>query len=271
MIQPSITISLLPNHARAPFVLGPDLDQAVALAAEIGYPAFELFPPDLSYVDVAQLKNLTRDHGVRLSTIGTGGGWVTKQWSLIDPDPAIQRAAFEYIAAVIRRAAELNASAIIGSMQGKCGSRDRAECLKRLAEQLNSLGEVADEVGQSLFYEPLNRYETDLFNSVIDTANFLNQGVHDRVRILADLFHMNIEEVDSAAAIRTIGSRIGHVHFVDSNRQAPGLGHTDFAPIRDALKSIQFQGYLAIEAFPLPTPEQAARQALETYRRYFVS
>ena len=65
----------------------------------------------------------------------------------------------------------------------------------------------------------------------------------DNVKLLADLFHMNIEEADLPAAIRAGKGAIGHVHFVDSNRQAAGLGHTDFAPIAAALVEIGYDGY----------------------------
>ncbi|MEZ6149770.1 MAG: hypothetical protein R3C09_06575 [Pirellulaceae bacterium] len=51
------------------------------------------------------------------------------------------------------------------------------------------------------------------------------------VRLLADLFHMNIEEANVAQGLRDAGQYLGHVHFVDSNRRAAGLGHTDFGPI----------------------------------------
>jgi sugar phosphate isomerase/epimerase len=269
MIQPSVTISLLPSNPKAPFLLGPDLAGAVAAAAEIGYPAFELFPPHLAAIDVPQLKSLMATHGLRLSTIGTGGGWVTRQWTLIDPDASIREQAKNYIADVIRRAAELDATAIIGSMQGRVGTRNRAECLAMLRDQLGELGAVAEGCGKPLFYEPLNRYETDLFHTMEETLGFLNDGLPQNLKILADLFHMNIEETCTASALRLGGSRIGHVHFVDSNRQVPGRGQTNFGPVAEALRATNYNGYLAVEAFPLPTPPSAAQQALASFRQWF--
>jgi len=267
MFEPSITISLLPNLPRAPFVLGPELEPAIAQAAAMGYPAVELFAPDLESLDVPLIQQLCQRHNVRVSTMGTGGGWVTKQWSLLDPDPQVRRQARDYISEVIRRAAACDATAIIGSMQGRCGGRPRTECLDLLREQLDELALVAAELGRPLFYEPLNRYETDVFNSLSETADFLNEGLPANIKILADLFHMNIEERDLAKAIMRAGTRIGHVHFVDSNRQAPGLGHTDFVPIWAALRAVHYDGYLAIEALPLPDPATAAQTALATFRQ----
>ncbi|MBL8890384.1 MAG: sugar phosphate isomerase/epimerase [Planctomycetaceae bacterium] len=269
MIRPSVTVSLLSNSPKSPFLLGPDLGAAVATAAELGYPAFELFPPNLEAIDVTRIQQLLKDHAIQLSTIGTGGGWLTQQLTLIDPDATIRQRAQDYIANVIRQAAELGASAIIGSMQGRCGNRERSECLSLLGDQLGKLADVAARCGRPLFYEPLNRYETDLFNTLEATVKFLDVGLPENLQILADLFHMNIEETCTASALKMAGNRIGHVHFVDSNRQVPGRGQTDFQPIAEALREIRFQGFLAIEAFPVPTPREAAATALASFHRWF--
>jgi sugar phosphate isomerase/epimerase len=80
---------------------------------------------------------------------------------------------------------------------------------------------------------------------------------------------MNIEEADIAAAIRAASGRIGHVHFVDSNRRPAGRGHLDFPPIVAALRDIGYDGFASAEALPDPDPDAAARQTIEAFRRYF--
>jgi sugar phosphate isomerase/epimerase len=77
---------------------------------------------------------------------------------------------------------------------------------------------------------------------------------------------MNIEEADVAAALKLGGDAIGHIHFVDSNRQAAGFGHTDFPPIIKALKEIGYAGYLCAEAFPIPDSQTAAEKTIESFR-----
>ena len=59
---------------------------------------------------------------------------------------------------------------------------------------------------------------------------------------------------------------IGHVHFADSNRRAAGMGHTDFGPVVAALREIGYAGYLSAEVLPLPDPEAAAKQTIESFR-----
>jgi sugar phosphate isomerase/epimerase len=87
------------------------------------------------------------------------------------------------------------------------------------------------------------------------------------VKLLADLYHMNIEEVNLAEAIRKVGPLVGHVHFADSNRKAAGMGHTDFASIVVALREVGYSGYLSAEVLPLPDSDTAAKQTIESFRK----
>jgi sugar phosphate isomerase/epimerase len=87
--------------------------------------------------------------------------------------------------------------------------------------------------------------------------------------VLADLFHMNIEESNLADAIRTGGNWIDHIHFVDSNRWPAGSGHTDFDSVAAALKEIEFDGVVCAEAFPLPDSLSAAEATMQAFNRHF--
>ena len=91
----------------------------------------------------------------------------------------------------------------------------------------------------------------------------------DNVKLLADLFHMNIEENNLADAIRAGKGHIGHVHFVDSTRQPAGCGHMDFEPIAAALNDIGYDAYASAEAFPYPNPDEAAKLTIDAFNKYF--
>ncbi len=77
---------------------------------------------------------------------------------------------------------------------------------------------------------------------------------------------MNIEEVSIGQALIAAGPAVGHVHFVDSNRRAAGMGHIEYEPIIEALRSINYRGYLSAEALPLPTSLAAAQQTIKSNR-----
>lgn len=266
----AVTVSLVSAARGGPFVFWDDLPSACRQACELGFDAVELFLPGPDAIEPAKLRQLLAEHRLNLAAVGTGAGWVIHKLSLCDGDALIRRRAIEFIASMIDFGGAFGAPAIIGSMQGRHNEAvPRQQAIVYLTEALAALGERASRHGAPLIYEPLNRYETNLVSTVADGVQLLSPAGLENVRLLADLFHMNIEETDLPAAILAGRDKIGHVHFVDSNRRPAGAGHTQFAPIAAALAEIGYRGYLSAEAFPLPSPIDAARQTIETYRAYF--
>jgi sugar phosphate isomerase/epimerase len=281
-MKSAVTIALVPEARRGPFVFHacPDLsaecevtlDECCERAAELGFDAVEIFPPDAQTFPKQELRALLAAQRLGLAAVGTGAGWVKHGLCLCDADPEKRAAAIAFIADVIAVAGEFGAPAIIGSMQGRSSPTvPRDEALDHLAEALGTLGERAAGHGQVLLYEPLNRYETDLFNRQADAAAFLETRGLAHVRLLCDLFHMNVEEADIAATLHSVGRHVGHVHWADSNRRAMGLGHTSPEPIVQALREIGYTGYLSAEVFPLPSSDEAASASIESFRRSVMS
>lgn len=269
MLRSSVTISLVPEARGGPFVFWDDLPAACRQAKELGFDAIEIFPPGPTAVDRAQLRTLLADFDLDVAAVGTGAGWVKHKRHLCLPDATAREEAATFIRSIIDFAGEFHAPAIIGSMQGRSGDGVDAPTARRwLTEALDALGEHAAQYQVPLIYEPLNRYETNLCNTVAGGVELLRTLSTKNVVLLADLFHMNMEEADLAAAIRSGAGFLGHVHFVDSNRRPAGCGHLDFAPIVAALRDVDYRGYLSAEAFPYPDSSAAARQTMDAFRRY---
>ena len=268
-MKSAVTISLVPEARGGPFVFWDDLGAGCAHAAELGFDAVEIFPPDAAALKAAKVATLLGAQGLQCAAIGTGAGWVKHQLRLTDPDAAVRHRAMGFISEIIDAAGTLGAPAIIGSMQGRWGDGvTRAQAIAWLGEAMVALAERAERYGVPLLYEPLNRSETNLFNRQGEAATFLRALGSRNVKLLCDLFHMSLEESAIAEALRTAGPLVGHVHFADSNRQAMGWGHTDVAPIMAALREIQYAGYLSGEVLPLPDSLSAARQIMESFRRW---
>ena len=272
MLRSSITISLVPQAAGGPFVFWGDLQGNAAKAAELGYDAVEIFVPSAEAIETEVWRPLLERNRLGLAAIGTGAGWVLHRLTLSSAEAAIRARAREFVREIIRAAARLGAPAIVGSMQGRSdASVTRAQALAWIAEALEDLGEESRKCGVPLLFEPLNRYESNLISSVADCVELVRSLRTQNVRILADLFHMNIEESSIPDAFRSAGPWVGHVHLADSNRRPAGMGHTSFAPIAQALRSSGYNGYLSAEALPYPDSVSAARQTLQVFRQYFAA
>jgi sugar phosphate isomerase/epimerase len=269
-VKVSVSVCLIPEAKGGPFVLWDDLPAAVKLAATLGFDAIELFPPEPDALDPKTVKELLAPHKLAVSAVGSGAGWVRHKLSLTHADASQRARALAFARSMIDFAAALDAPVIIGSMQGRWGDEvSKESALGYLGEALTDLGNDAMGHGQVLLYEPLNRYETNLINTIEDGLRFV-RGLSTRgVKLMADLYHMNIEEADIGGAIRAGGKYIGHVHFADSNRRPAGFGHTDFGAVVAAVREIGYDGYFAAEALPYPNSEEAARQTVKRFREFF--
>lgn len=125
--------------------------------------------------------------------------------------------------------------------------RSREDDRVVLLEALHDLGDHAQHEGALVLLEPLNRYEDHMLHTLAQAAGLCRAVGLPSVKVMGDLFHMSIEEDDSAAAIRATGELLAHVHLADSNRQQPGVGHTDFLVAFRALKEIGFTNFMALE------------------------
>jgi sugar phosphate isomerase/epimerase len=271
-IKSCVTISLVKEARGGPFVFWGDLDAGCQKAAELGFDAVELFLPAPETIDPVDLSHRLNETGLKLAALGTGAGWLVRRLTLTHADAGRRAEARRFIQAIIDLGGLFGAPAIIGSMQGRHGGDDgvdRPTALGYLADALASLGAHAAQYHIPLIYEPLNRYETNLANTVAEGVALLESRGIANVVLLADLFHMNIEEVDIAAALQAGGAHIGHVHFVDSNRRPVSCGHIDIGPIASALRAIGYDHYLSAEALPYPDSDAAARRTIEAFRKHF--
>lgn len=270
MIKSAVTICLVKEAEGGPFVFWHDLQAACETASRLGFDAVELFPPDPDAVDRDELKSLLEHHNLNLAAVGTGAGMVVHGLSLTDPDPDQRDKAKHFVKMMIDLGGPLGAPAIIGSMQGRWGGNvSKQRALGMLEDALKELGHHAHQYRIPLLYEPLNRYETNLINTISDGTYFIEQCGIANVMLLADLFHMNIEEADIPTAIRHGVKHIGHVHFVDSNRNAAGDGHIKFERVAEALSDIGYDKYVSAEAHPWPNPTDAAQQTIDAFNKYF--
>jgi D-psicose/D-tagatose/L-ribulose 3-epimerase len=117
---------------------------------------------------------------------------------------------------------------------------------------VESLAEVAEyAAGRDvrLAIEPLNRFETDLVNTVEQGLDLCERIGGANVGLLLDTFHMNIEERSLPDAIRLAGGRVFHFHACENDRGAPGSGHIDWDGVLAALADVDYPGQIVIESF----------------------
>jgi len=267
-MKPAFVISVSPTAFEA-IAPGGNLEKNFALLAELGFEGVEIAVRDPALVSAAKIQALAQKHGLAIAAIGTGQALVDEGLCFCDPVPAVRDWAIVRVRRQLELGKLLSAKVIIGLIRGRGGPGENLEeGRRRMLEAMAELAAYAEEISApGLLFEPINRYETRLYSSLQSGIALLRERRWPRVELLADTFHMNLEDRDLAGTLVEAGSLLGHVHLADSNRLAPGQGHTEFGPILAALKEIGYRGWLSAEILPLPSPEEAARLTMEFFRK----
>lgn len=253
MIKLSCTDNMVPGNS---------LTEKAHTLRKLGYDGMAIFcgEPDFSEELFDEIRHLRENTGIApcefVFTDGVYG-------RLMDQDPAIRAEAIRLYKHSIAVANEVGA---ITEMEYQYRTQDPLPLFEPYlpmpeSEQLlyisiiETLGAtVAD--GAWMLIEPCNRYETKYLTRLCDCQELLERAdpkTTKNMGLLADFFHMAIEEADIEKSIEASGKWIHHVHLGDSNRLAPGYGHTDWVAGMRALKKIGFDGYMNLEC-KIPGP-----------------
>jgi D-psicose/D-tagatose/L-ribulose 3-epimerase len=108
-----------------------------------------------------------------------------------------------------------------------------------------------------------------LTNTAADLAALVREVDHPSVRMMYDTFHAHIEEKDPRAALQDCKDVLVHVHLSENDRSTPGAGQVKWKQTFAALKEIDYDGWVVIEAFGDSLPELAG--ATKIWRRMFES
>ena len=254
----------------APLVLRGDYASAIARARAYGFDAMEIHVIDAERMDCGFVREQCQKNGIAISSVVTGQIFTRRGLSMTDRDSERRRLALREIEAYIDVAQAIDAKdgVVIGWIRDKRPETDDGFYDTALSEGLRQVGQYAADREQRILLEVINRYETNVFNTVAETLAFINCYGLENVLVHADTFHMNIEERDPAASIRQCGDKLGYIHFADSNRLYPGAGHIDFPAIMQALRDIKYQGSLSLECLPLPDSQTAALNGIQNMRRF---
>jgi len=138
---------------------------------------------------------------------------------------------------------------------------------KAVTNSLLYLNKVAEETGTTIFLEPLNRYQDHMINTLADARSYIEENQLKHVQIIADFYHMNIEEDGISEALHKNRDLIGHIHLADNHRYQPGCGSIDFKKHFDQLKEDGYDGFLTLECrIRGNDPEAEYKQALAHLR-----
>jgi 5-keto-L-gluconate epimerase len=241
-----------------------DLCRCVDRCADLGFHGVELALLHATEVDVPEMKRRLSARGMEIPCISTGQVFASDQLYFTHPDESVRDAALVRIIEMIRLAAEFGSKVNTGRVRGMIHAGENLTLARqRCLEALNRCADVAEPLGVELIVEPVNRYEINFINDCSDGLTLVEESGRDCVKLMPDLFHMNIEDVSIRDVFERGRKYITYVHVADTNRLAPGWGHMPFDEVFQIFRDTGYDEYITAEILPQPDPESAARQAAQ--------
>ena len=187
------------------------------------------------------------------------GVGITPETDISSKVPAVRENGILFLKECIDKTAEMGSKCLNGVLCSPwrefSHGNTRRERWKRSAGSMNIIGEYAGQYGIDLNVEVLNRFESDFINTLDEGTSFLKMVDAPNVRLLADTFHMNIEEDDIVSAVERNINNIGYIHCCENHRGVPGTGHILWNRFFRVLRNNDYDGWLTLESFVLSQNE----------------
>lgn len=217
--------------------------------ADFGYDGVEVPFNDLSLLDAKATRAAREKAGVGLTSCCV----LLPGMNLVSEKAEERKAGVEQIRKMVDITAEMGGDVVAGPIYSPVGLLTRkartADEWKWCAEGLRAAAEHAEKAKITLAIESLNRFETYVFNLQADAAKMCREVDSPALKVQIDTFHCNIEEKDTAAAIRATGKLVGHFHACENDRGTPGTGQVPWKNVFAALRSIDYNRWITIESF----------------------
>lgn len=224
------------------------LEPILDTVAELGFDGVEVSLLGMDMDRAKALGGAVRARGLQVTC--SDGLPVTAD--VTSADPELRAAGLAHLRRAVRFADAIGSQGIAGVVFAPWGAFDIADKPGRTARSAEVLGQVApdlDEYGIDLGIEALNRFETDLVNTAAEAVALAEATGSDRIGVLLDTFHMNMEEKEIRAAIAATGPRLKHFHVSDNDRGVPGSGHVPWSDVRAGLADAGYDGWVVAEMF----------------------
>ena len=265
-MKTSVSISVFPAPLGMPSLYSGVTEAHLGQIRDLGYDGVDLFVRDPRSPDTVNALRMLEQFGLEVGVV-MPAALAGEGIFLSSKDPAIHQEALRRIGEIVDLAAGVGGMVSLGLVRGNRAADESEEKFHaRFARSCEQLLERALPAGVPLVIEPINRYETNTLNSAAQAVDFL-EACRLPLYLMLDTFHMNIEDAGLEETLERALPYTRHVHFLDSHRLAPSMGHLDMEGLYLILAREGYEGFLCLEALPLPDSGTCATKGAEFFRR----
>ena len=231
------------------------LDQLAEYAAKIGLAGVDLLKPEEYEIPLR--------YGLVCTMGYAGGGEIENALNRVENHAAIEQA----FRANIPRAAKAGVANVI-TFSGSRGGMSDEEGLRNTISGLNRVKKIAEDHGVTVCMELLNS-KRDHPDYMCDHTAWGARAIEEvnspNVKLLYDIYHMQIMEGDLIETIRHNIQWIGHFHTggVPGRHELDGTQEIQWDAVMRSIADAGFRGYVAHEFLPVGDPLVSLRKAVE--------
>jgi sugar phosphate isomerase/epimerase len=242
-------------------------------AAEVGYTGVEIAPftidTDARRITPAQrAETRAAADAAGLEIIGLH--WLlakTEGLYLTTHDKPTRERTIDYLRALIALCHDLGGHVMVfGSPQQRVllPGVSNDEAMRYAAEVFQAIAPDLQAAEVTLALEPLSPDWGPFLNTAAEGVKLIEMVGSPNVRLHLDCIAMSTESIPIPTLLHQHRQLLAHFHANDPNKQGPGFGDLDFAPIFQALGEIDYQGWVSVEVFDYtPGVERLARESIE--------
>jgi sugar phosphate isomerase/epimerase len=241
-----------------------DLEEIFVKLRGLGYDGVELFVRDPQELDPEKIKQLLLQNGLLPAAVGTGQIVAEDKLFLTHDDEAVRKKAVARAKDVVDFTAVFGCQVNIGKFRGNIGGDARKKVW--MDEAIKEIAAYAQKKNVLITIEPQNRFGCDNSSTTQQAVGWIRELNMPNIRLMLDVFHMQIEDACIPASFVEAADLLFHVHFADTNRECPGAGGIDFATVLHILKALKYESFISVEIKQSPDSETAARRAIDYVR-----
>jgi D-psicose/D-tagatose/L-ribulose 3-epimerase len=242
-----------------------DAELAISSSKQAGFDLIEIPALDPATVDVVDTKARLAAHGMKSSfTLGLAvdSDINSEDLAMVDRGRKTLMDALE----VARGTGATYLGGVIFGAITKYPAPTTEKARRNSAMVIKELAQEAAKDNISIGLEFVNRYESNLLNTVSQTLDYMDIVDEPNVVVHADVYHMNIEENGFRNPLLLCGDRLGYVHIGESHRGYLGTGTINFDEVFGALVDMNYQGPITFESFSSAVVDRHLSTALAVWR-----
>jgi hydroxypyruvate isomerase len=259
-----------------PFFSSLDYDERIRKICDIGFRAYEFWFHDKRF-DGARLIDEMKDFDT-IAELNEKHGLVTADFVYNHPDGGIVASLIDKrdmgklldnMKDMIGFAKKIGCSRFICGSGNRIHGQEDREAVENMTESLSRMAQICEQEGMTLLVEPFNTkvdhpdYFLDDPALCVDILKNVNSS---NVKMLFDIYHMQIMTGNLLAFIRDNIEFIGHFHIAGvPGRNEPASCELNYQFILDEIDKLGYSGYAGLEYWPTIDDEKSLRETLDFF------